>query len=384
MNLTQFRSASERGPRVQGSAALKEKDDDQALQAFGSESEPAPAPASEPVQPRGGLTVRIAPAMILPLVIAAFIGATAGAAALRAYQYLVLGRGAASLRIETTTPGVDVSVAGKNVGRTPVSVSLAPGSYPVVLAGVGGRRDFTVDLAGSTSVVRHIDMPSAPAPAADTAVGSLVVQTEPARLAVAVDGVDRGTSPLTLTGLKPGEHQVAVRADGAIVRRTVTIQPNENTVLVVSPVERAAPVVPNAAGGWLTVASPMSLTIREAGKLLGTTDADRLMLPAGEHNLEISNEPLGFSAKRTVRIEPGKTAALKVDPPNGVLSINAQPWAEVWIGGQRIGETPIGNLARPIGPHEVVLRHPQLGERRETVTVTLRQPARLGVDMRRK
>jgi hypothetical protein len=126
------------------------------------------------------------------------------------------------------------------------------------------------------------------------------------------------------------------------------------------------------------------LVIREGGKVLGSTDADRLMLTAGEHNLELSNEALGFQSKRAVRIEAGKTAALKIDPPNGVLSINAQPWAEVWVDGQRIGETPIGNLARSIGPHDVVLRHPELGERRETVTVTLQRPARLGVDMRRK
>ena len=128
----------------------------------------------------------------------------------------------------------------------------------------------------------------------------------------------------------------------------------------------------------------MALTIREAGKVIGTTDSDRVMLPAGDHSLELVNDGLAFVAKRSVKIEPGKTAVVNVDPPNGVMNINAQPWAEVWVDGQRIGETPIGNLSRPVGPHEVVLRHPEFGERRETVTVTLKQPARLGVDMRRK
>jgi hypothetical protein len=279
---------------------------------------------------------------------------------------------------------LDVSIAGKNVGRTPVSLSLAAGAYPVQLAGAGIRRDFTVDLASGASVVRHIDVPSTPPAPAAAAFGSLGVQTEPSRLAVLVDGVERGASPLTLKELKPGEHQVAVRASGAVVRRTVTIKANEHTVLFVSPVERPAPVVPNASGGWLAIAAPVTLTIKESGKLLGTTDSDRLMLPAGDHNLEVSNEALGFQSKRTVRIEAGKTAALKVEPPNGTLSINAQPWAEVWIDGQRVGETPIGKLSQPIGAHEIVLRHPDLGERRETVTVTLRQTARLGVDMRRK
>ena len=44
------------------------------------------------------------------------------------------------------------------------------------------------------------------------------------------------------------------------------------------------------------------------------------------------------------------------------MALNAQPWADVWVDGERVGETPIGNVAVPIGPHEVVFRHPQLGE----------------------
>jgi hypothetical protein len=54
----------------------------------------------------------------------------------------------------------------------------------------------------------------------------------------------------------------------------------------------------------------------------------------------------------------------------------------VWIDGQRVGETPIGNLSVPIGSHEVVFRHPQFGEKRRAISVTLGAPVRLSVDMR--
>ena len=57
--------------------------------------------------------------------------------------------------------------------------------------------------------------------------------------------------------------------------------------------------------------------------------------------------------------------------PRVAVSINAIPWAEVWIANERLGETPIGNLPLRIGPHEVVFRHPELGERRVVTTVTL-------------
>lgn len=390
MNLTQFRPA-QTGTSPQTAATVTTLNPDEGLGAFGSETEPTKAIESPNIGPTEtakapiGVRLKIAPGMVLPLAIAAALGATGGAAVLRAYQQIMLGRAHGTVRIESSTPGVEVSVAGKVAGRTPLSLSLAPGAYPVILAGEGARRELTLDVVSGATLIRQVDMPAAGAAAA--AVGSLHVQTDPSKQTVFVDGAERGVSPITVQGLTPGEHQVAVRGDGVTVRRMVTVQANENTVLVLSAIERAAPPAPApaaASGGWLSVASPFELRIREGGKLLGSTDAERLMLPAGEHALEFVNEALGFQTKRTVKIDAAKTASLKIDAPNGVMSINAQPWAEVWVDGQRIGETPIGNLSRPIGQHEVVLRHPELGERRQVVTVTTRQPLRLGVDMRKK
>ena len=66
------------------------------------------------------------------------------------------------------------------------------------------------------------------------------------------------------------------------------------------------------------------------------------------------------------------------------MALNAQPWADVWLDGEHIGETPIGNVAVPIGAHEVVFRHPELGEQTVRTTVTLAAPARLSVDLRKR
>jgi hypothetical protein len=65
-----------------------------------------------------------------------------------------------------------------------------------------------------------------------------------------------------------------------------------------------------------------------------------------------------------------------------VVNLNASPWAEVFIDGERVGDTPIGNLAVPIGPHEIVFRHPQFGERRHAVSVTAGVPVRISVEMK--
>jgi len=56
------------------------------------------------------------------------------------------------------------------------------------------------------------------------------------------------------------------------------------------------------------------------------------------------------------------------------VSANARPWADVAIDGKSGGQTPISNLQVPIGVHEVVFRHPRLGERRQTVVVKAGPP----------
>lgn len=104
------------------------------------------------------------------------------------------------------------------------------------------------------------------------------------------------------------------------------------------------------------------------------------MLPTGRHELELVNTALQFRSPLTVSIEAGKVAAPAVAIPEGKLSVNALPWAEVFIDGRNVGTTPLANLTVPIGTHEVVWRHPQLGERRQPVTVTTQTAARTGVN----
>ena len=140
---------------MEGSTALSESE---GLQAFGSETAPPPKPV-EPPHHQAGLKVRIAPSAVLPLAVAAIIGATAGAAGLRAYQYFMFGRSHGSVRLETTVPGAEVTLGGKVAGRTPLALSLPPGTYPVQLAGVGGKREFTVDVTSGASIVRHVELP---------------------------------------------------------------------------------------------------------------------------------------------------------------------------------------------------------------------------------
>jgi PEGA domain len=106
-------------------------------------------------------------------------------------------------------------------------------------------------------------------------------------------------------------------------------------------------------------------------------------MTAGRYQIELVNEDRGFRSVRTVEVVPGKVTSVAIDtPPAGLVNVNASPWAEIWIDGRRIGETPLANLSVSAGEHEVVFRHPQLGEKRQVLKVNPGARLRLSVEMK--
>jgi serine/threonine-protein kinase len=132
--------------------------------------------------------------------------------------------------------------------------------------------------------------------------------------------------------------------------------------------ESAAPVAAGPRFGGLTVTSPLELQVFTGGKLVGSTSGP-IALNEGPHSLEFVNETLGFRLQQSVNVKNGQMTSVKIAAPNGRISINAVPWAEVTIDGVTAGDTPLANLSLPIGTHEIVFKHPQLGERKQTVVV---------------
>ena len=275
-----------------------------------------------------------------------------------------------TLLVQSRPAGVQVVVDGVDRGQTPARVSVSAGAHILELRGRGVPRVIPITVAAGAQISQYIEF-------ADTPVtGQLAVESQPPGARVVVDGTDRGIAPLTLSDVSPGEHEVVLQSETGKVRHVVTVQAGATASLV-------APLAPSApAAGWITVKAPFTIEIREQGRTLGTSENERITLSPGRHELELVNGTLGYRATRAVQVVAGKGANLAVDLPQGVVNLNATPWAEVWIDGARVGETPIGNLGVPIGPHEVVFRHPQLGEKRHAISVTLTAPVRVSMDMR--
>ena len=210
----------------------------------------------------------------------------------------------------------------------------------------------------------------------------LRVRTEPLGAAVTVDGRYVGRSPVSVGDLSPGPHTVVLKHDAGTATEQVLIEQGKTASLFV-PLAARAPA--GAAAGWISIVSaPVDVQLFENGRFLGSSRIDRIMLPAGRHELDIVNEALGFQERRAVQVTAGQVVPINLKWPTGGLSINAVPWALAFVDGAPAGETPIANMQVPIGPHEILLRHPQLGERRASVTVTARETAKVGIDLRAK
>ena len=280
-----------------------------------------------------------------------------------------------SLSVQTNPPGVAVFVDGVAHGNTPARISLSAGSHIVELRGRGVPRVMPVTVAAGSEASQYLELPETPS------AGSLLVQSDPAGARVTVDGVDHGVAPVSVADLAPGDHEVVLQAEGGpAVKQRVVIQAGV-TSSVLAPVSTATP---GPVSGWISVKAPVSIEIREGGRLIGTTDSDKIMLAVGRHDVELVNDTLGYRVTRTIQVPPGKVASITVEFPQGVMNVNASPWAEVYVDGKKVGDTPIGNLPISIGPHEVVFRHPQFGEKRQAVSVTLKAPVRLSVDMKQQ
>ena len=62
-----------------------------------------------------------------------------------------------------------------------------------------------------------------------------------------------------------------------------------------------------------------SVQLYENGRLLGSSESEKLMVAAGSHQLEIVSEGIGYRATKTVQVAGGKTSTLKIEfPPPAV------------------------------------------------------------------
>jgi hypothetical protein len=355
-----------------------------ALLAFPSEaiSRPEAAPITDAAKRTAQRAATPAtPATVSPKLvrIALIISAVAVVAAIGAVAFRPLLQMTAkeprpgNLTINTRPIDAEVLIDGTRRGTTPLTLSLTPGTHTITVRSAGDERIVPLTIASGAEVSHYFEMkPAEPA----VIVGRVSVVTDPPGARVSVDGKARGTSPITVTDLTPADHKVTVTSDTGSAERTITVTAGGTASVMFS-----LPRVSGPVGGWLAISAPFDVEVVEHDDVIGSGGTSKIMLAAGRHDITLLNRTLGYQEARKVDVTGGKTMSIKVDPPKVNISVNARPWADVSLDGASLGQTPISNLQVAVGTHEMVFRHPQLGERRQSVTVTAKGPNRIAADL---
>jgi hypothetical protein len=288
----------------------------------------------------------------------------------------VPGTANGSLRVESDPPGAEVRIDGVVRGATPLSLALPTGSHTLEVQQGSSVQQSSIEIARGEGRAYHFSW-ATPVPASGAIpTGSLSITSDAPGSVVTIDGVERGRAPITVTDLDVGRHDVVVRSAAGTFRRSVAVEAGATASLVFG----GAPAP--AAWGWISLDSRIPLQAIADGRVIGTSEVDRIMLPPGDHQIESVSEPFGFRQAQFVRVVAGRGAVVALAIPTVAMNINALPWAEVFIDGARVGDTPLANVMQPLGDHEILFRHPQLGEKRQTARVTLRETPRIVADMR--
>jgi len=169
----------------------------------------------------------------------------------------------------------------------------------------------------------------------------------------------------------------AALASLPLIVTTTTVNPKDSDSRVPQPAAVAVRT------GGLRISAPIELHVLDGERVIGSSVDGPIIAAAGRHEFEFVNSAIGYRVRQVVDVKAGQITAVTVPVPDGTLNINAQPWAAVWIDGNPVGETPLGDLSVRPGEHEIVFRHPQLGERREKTIVRSGIETRVAVNLQR-
>lgn len=293
------------------------------------------------------------------LVLCAGVGLAVGIPRAKAWLTAEAAAGVADL--QSIPDGSEVFVGGKKIGLTPISTRLPAGKHEVEFHYAGVSRTETLDISVGKHSEIVVDWKRPPA-------GRLTVTSDPEGAAITIDGTKRGFTPLTLEDVAPGQHIVTIKGATGLVQRTVKVKANETATLDVT-----------IYSGWLALFAPIEIQVSENGKALRLNEQNQVMLSPGRHDIELTNNSLGYRDKQVIEVRPGEVTAVSVTLPKTPVTITATPSSDVWLDGVKIGETPLADFPVAVGTREFVIKNPGHGERRMMTTVTVK-PTTIDVD----
>ncbi len=116
--------------------------------------------------------------------------------------------------------------------------------------------------------------------------------------------------------------------------------------------------------------------------LIGEGSVRGYRLKAGVYTVKAVARP-GSAKTLRVRVRSGRTTSKRITFGKGKLRVVAMPWANLWLDGQKKGQTPIPAIELLEGTHKVRLHNPQLGQEKfEVIKIKAGKETLVRVDWR--
>lgn len=235
------------------------------------------------------------------------------------------------LHITSEVPEATVTIDGKSIrGKSPITLQGFPaGEYKIVAKKSNYFGSRTVTLEPDDLLKVHVPM--------SKGNGSLKVFTKPAGAIVIVDGANEGESPVKVSKVPVGEHEVVLRLEGYVTEKGMVSVGIDETATF------SADMVP---AGYITVSvKPASAAILLNGKKVGRGKITDYEVPAGEVKVQVQTP--GYDVHRqTVHLLMGQGKKLEVQLTSsfGTLAVQTKPpGAMVFLNDKEGGQTPYEN-----------------------------------------
>ena len=132
------------------------------------------------------------------------------------------------LVVQSRPEGATVVVDDREQGVTPLTLRVRPGTHVLqVRAGTAEPRVIPLQIRPGVQTAQYVELQGV------ATTGVLEVRSEPSKARVTIDGRERGSTPLTLRDVAPGDYQVVLERAGWKSTQVVRVEPGGTAQLVV-------------------------------------------------------------------------------------------------------------------------------------------------------
>jgi len=132
------------------------------------------------------------------------------------------------LVVQSRPDGATVVIDDREHGVTPLTVRMSAGTHVLqVRAGTAEPRVIPLQIRAGVQTAQYVELQGV------ATTGVLEVRSEPSKARVTIDGHARGSTPLTLRDVAPGDHQVVLERAGWKSTQVVRVEPGGTAQLVV-------------------------------------------------------------------------------------------------------------------------------------------------------